>query len=109
MPAEVLIDSDGIANGKYKLLRYSRNVRLENGQTSSADAFFMRLFQIAPDSETTLDACVVFGGAGTTVVNRSTTPPEPWPPAALKIMGDAGARPGKIHPDAAQACKIAPP
>ena len=48
MPAEVLIDSDGIANGKYKLLRYSRNVRLENGQTSSADAFFMRLFQIAP-------------------------------------------------------------
>ena len=109
MPAEVLIDSDGIANGKYKLLRYSRNVRLENGQTSSADAFFMRLFQIAPDSETTLDACVVLGGAGTTVVNRSTTPPEPWPHAALKIMGDAGARPGKIHPDAAQACKIAPP
>jgi hypothetical protein len=71
-------------------------------------AKIMRLSQIAPDSQTILDACVVFGGAGTTVVNRSTTPPEPWPAAALKIMADAGARPGKVHPDAAQACKFAP-
>ncbi len=41
----------------------------------------------------------------TVVVNRSITPPEPWPAAAQRIMAEAGARPGNMHPDAVDACK----
>ena len=43
--------------------------------------------------------------SGTVVVNRTCTPPEPWPAAAEAIMAGAGARAGKIHPDAVAACK----
>ena len=39
-------------------------------------------------------------------VNRSATPPEAWPVAALAIMADAGARAGNAHPDAVGVCKI---
>eukprot|EP01043_Picozoa_sp_COSAG02_P046295 COSAG02_NODE_4318_length_5511_cov_1.924982_5_plen_87_part_00 len=41
----------------------------------------------------------------TVVVNRSITPPEPWPAAAQRIINEAGARPGNMHPDAVDACK----
>ena len=43
---------------------------------------------------------------GTVVVNRTSRPPEPWPAAAVAIMDAAGARPGRVHPDAAHACRL---
>lgn len=43
--------------------------------------------------------------SGNTFVNRSATPPAPWPAAARAIMEGAGVRPGAImHPDALYAC-----
>lgn len=42
--------------------------------------------------------------SGTVVVNRTCTPPQPWPAPAQAIMAAAGARPERAHPDATAAC-----
>lgn len=43
--------------------------------------------------------------SGTVVVNRTSTPPQPWPAQAQAIIAAAGARVGKMHPDAVAVCK----
>ena len=46
-----------------------------------------------------------------TFVNRSATPPAPWPAAAQAVMAGAGVRPEarkQMHPDAAGTCRNVP-
>ena len=46
-----------------------------------------------------------------TFVNRSATPPAPWPAAAQAVMAGAGVRPearSQMHPDAAGSCRSVP-
>lgn len=46
-----------------------------------------------------------------TFVNRSATPPAPWPAAAQAVMAGAGVRPEarkQMHPDAAGTCRSVP-
>ena len=60
------------------------------------------------DTETYVCASKTCTVDRTHFVNRSSTPPQPWPPAAMAIMRAAGARAAGIHPDALAACKHPP-